>query len=306
MATLLVQSGTLKTGDSLVVETEYGRVKAMFDDTGQRVKEAGPSVPVTVMGLSNVPPAGARFEVVPNEKTARALTEARAFAARDQPSAAVARPMTLEELFERAAAGEAKTLNLIVKTDVQGSLEPVVSSLERLSGEVGVSILHSAAGDISESDVNLAAASDAVVIGFRVGPDTRAQRAAAAKNVELREYEVIYKLVEDIQDALTGMLEPIYEDQTIGTAEVRAVFGISRIGKIAGCIVQSGVVRRNATARVLRGGEEIARSTVSSLKRHTEDVREVREGFECGIGLANFEAFEEGDVLEFIVRERVR
>jgi translation initiation factor IF-2 len=182
----------------------------------------------------------------------------------------------------------------------------VVESLERLAGEIGVSILHASTGDINEGDVNLAAASDAVVIGFRVSPDNRARRAAAAKLVEIKEYDVIYKMVEDVGDALTGMLDPVYEEQAIGEAEVRAVFSIPRAGKVAGCAVSRGVVRRSATVRVMRDGEEIASSPVSSLKRFTEDVREVREGFECGIGLADFSGFEEGDILAFFVRERVR
>jgi translation initiation factor IF-2 len=243
--------------------------------------------------------------VVDSEKAARQETQRREHDQRVERGPVVKR-VTLEELFAQAQSGESKTLNLVVKTDVQGTLEPVVDSLERLAGEIGVSILHASTGDIGESDVNLAAASDAVVIGFRVSPDNRARRAATAQRVEVKEYDVIYKMVEDVGDALSGMLEPIYEDQAIGEAEVRAVFSIPRIGKVAGCAVTRGTVRRNATVRVMRDGEEIASSPVSSLKRFTEDVREVREGFECGIGLSDFSAFEEGDVLAFFVRERVR
>ncbi len=306
IASLLVQSGSLGTGDMVVIDTGYGRVRAMFDENGARIRTAGPATPVEIMGLSELPQAGARFEVVPNEKLAKQIVASREYAARGEVPQLESVPMSLEELFARAQAGEAKSLHLVVKTDVQGTLDPVVSSLRQLGGEINVSILHAATGDITESDINLAAASGAVVLGFRVGPDGRARRAAAAQNVEVREYDVIYKLVEDVADALTGMLEPIYEDQTIGLAEVRAVFRISRVGPVAGCHVRSGTIRRNATARVLRGGEEIAVSTVSSLKRFEEDVREVREGFECGIGLTSFEDFEEGDSLEFFVQERVR
>jgi len=306
LATLLVQTGTLRVGDTVVVGHEFGRARALFDEAGGRVQEAEPSMPIVVMGLPSVPDAGARFIVVRNDKEAKAVIGIREDEVRSSAQAVVSPVMTLEELFARATAGEAQSLNLVVKVDVQGSLEPVVKSLERLAGEIGVTILHAATGDISESDINLAAASEAVVIGFRVSPDGPARRAATARNVEVREYDVIYKLVEDIQDALTGMLEPIYEDQAIGQAEVRQVFGITKVGRIAGCAVVRGIVRRNATARVLRDGEEIGRSTVSSLKRFTEDVREVREGFECGIGLSNFDDFAEGDILEFVVRERVR
>ena len=214
--------------------------------------------------------------------------------------------MSLEDLFAQASAGEAKVLNIILKTDVNGTLEPAVTALERLSGAVRVKILASDIGDISETDINLAAASQAVVIGFRSSADGPALRAAAAQDVEIRHYEVIYKMVEDVQDALTGMLDPVYEDKTIGHAEVRQLFTIPRIGKIAGSYVLDGTLKRNASVRVLREGEEMGVSPVGALKRFTEDVREVREGFECGISLANFDTFEEGDVFEFFVQERVR
>jgi translation initiation factor IF-2 len=306
IATVLVLSGHLRQGDTIVVGTIHGRVRAMFDESGERIRDAGPATPVEIMGLSEVPKAGSRVEVVENDRQAKRIVAEREEAARDAESPAARPPMTLEELFAMAQAGEVKTLNLVVKTDVQGMLEPVVESLERLEGDARVEILHAATGEITGSDVDLAAASGAVVIGFRVSPDTMARREAAAQRVEIREYDVIYKLIEDVQDALTGMLEPEYEDVTIGQAEVRAVFSISRLGKVAGCHVSRGLVRRNATVRVLREDEEISRSGVSSLKRFTEDVREVREGFECGIGLASFDDFEEGDILEFFVQERVR
>jgi translation initiation factor IF-2 len=304
-ASLLVQSGILRHADVLVVDMQFAKVRAMFDESGKRIKEAGPSTPVEVMGLSSVPDAGARFEVVASEKEAKALVAARAEARQVTPNEVPA-PMTLEELYARTSAGETKTLNLIVKTDVQGTLEPVVEALERLSGEIQVSILHAAPGEVSERDVNLAAASGAVIVAFRVGPDGPARRAAAAQHVEIRQYEVIYTLIEDIHDALSGMLEPVYRDQSIGAAEVRQVFSITRTGKVAGCSVVRGVLRRSATVKVLRGGEVVGQSAVASLKRFTEDVREVREGFECGIALADFHDFAEGDVLDFFVRERVR
>jgi translation initiation factor IF-2 len=303
-ATLLVQSGTLRKGDMLVVGEQYSRVRAMWNDLGETVLTVPPGDPVAAIGLPHVPAAGSRFEVVKNEKTARALVEARNLEAR--PGMGTERPLTLEELFTRAQQAEIKTLNLIVKTDVHGSLEPVVTALERLSGAVKVKVLLADTGEISESDVNLAVASGAVVLGFRVSPDVRAARAAASQRVEIREYDIIYKLVEDIQDALTGMLEPVYEAKTIGRAEVRAIFGVPRAGNVAGSAVLSGTIRRNATVRVLRGNQQVAESAVSSMKRFTEDVREVREGFECGIGLAAFDDFKVGDILEFFVKERVK
>ena len=304
-ATLLVQSGTLNRGDTIVVDDDFSRVRAMFDHTGREVKTAGPSTPVEVMGLNKVPAAGTRFEIVKDQRTARnriedyQSTHARVYANVD-------RPLTLEELFAQAAAGDVKALNLIIKTDVQGTVQPVVETLEKLSGEVKVDILHATAGDISESDINLAAASGAVVIGFRSVPDGRARRMAAAKNVEIREYAVIYKLAEDVEQMLHGMVDPVFEDKVIGTAEIRQVFNITKVGRIAGSYVTSGVVRRNAKARLIRDGEVISESSISSLKRFAEDAREVREGFECGIGLDDGSVLQVGDVIEACVRERVR
>jgi translation initiation factor IF-2 len=307
LATLLVQSGHLKRGDVVVVATAYGKVKAMFDETGKAVLDAGPSTPVAVLGLSEVPAAGSRFEVVANEKAAQAIVGSRLEEARPIAGAEPGRVMTLEEFFARTAGAATKTLNLVVKVDVQGSLEPVVDSIQRLgTDEMGVRILHKGAGDVTESDVNLAAASDAVVLAFRVDVDGGARRAAAQHGVEVREYSIIYKLVEDLQAALKGMLDPVYEDQVVGEVEVRQVFPMGKHHKAAGCLVQRGVIRRNATARVLRDGVEVGRSTVNSLRRFSEDVREVREGFECGVGLQGFDAFEEGDIVEVLVRERVR
>jgi len=308
IATLLVQTGTLKRGDNLVIGKDFARARAMFDYTGAAIDEAGPSTPVEVMGLSEVPEPGARFAVAKNAKAAKAMAAAHEAMERRPSGGAVAEsePLTLEALFARASAGDVKSLNLIVKTDVQGTLQPVVDTLEKLSGEVRVEILHADAGDIGESDINLAAASDAVVIGFRTNPDGPARRAAAAQRVEIREYDVIYKLAEDVQDILLGMLDPVFEDKRVGKAEVRAIFSVPRAGKIAGCAVLEGMIRRNAKARVLRGDEVLAESVVSSLKRFKDDVREVREGFECGIGVDDFNDFKVGDIIECLTRERVR
>ena len=306
ISTLLVQSGVLKRGDIVVVGGDFAKARAMFDHTGEQIQTADPSTPVEIMGLNDVPEAGMKFEVVAKQKAAKALAAVNETMRRDATKAASTVPMTLEELFARASADEAKALNLIVKSDMQGTLQPVVDSLEKLSGEVRVEILHADTGDISESDINLAAASDAVVIGFRSNPDGPARRAARAQQIEIREYDIIYKLSEDVERMLEGMLDPVFEDRMVGRAEVRALFTVPRAGKIAGCSVVEGLIRRNAKARVLRGDEVLADSSVSSLKRFKEDTREVREGFECGIGIDGFRKFKEGDVIECFVSERVR
>jgi translation initiation factor IF-2 len=308
LATLLIQNGVLHVGDVVLAGTAYGRIKAMFDEHGQEISQAPPSTPVRVMGLSDIPPAGVLFEVVKNEKVARSLIEERSEAER---AARGPRPaMSLEELYRQFQAGEAKELNLIIKADAQGSLEPIVSSLERLdvqedSKQLNVRVLHAETGDITESDVMLASASKAIVIGFGVDADLAARRLADSEGVEIRTYDIIYKLIDDVEQALRGLLEPVYQDVVIGTAEVRQVFRISRVGNIAGCYVREGEIRRNAQARVVRDHQVIHEGSVSSLKRFQEDVREVRTGFECGIGLEGFDDFQEGDIIQFYVRERV-
>jgi translation initiation factor IF-2 len=303
MATLLVQNGTLRLGHVVLTGTSHGRIKAMFDFRGEPVEKAGPSVPVQIMGLDSVPIAGDMFEVIESDKAARAIVEEREL---QQEQGEERRGYTLDEIFARFQAGETQTLNLIVKADVQGSLEPIVNSLENLKYEgLEVEILRADTGNITESDIMLATASDAIVIGFCVEPDAAARKLAEVHDISIRTYDIIYKLIEDIDKALKGMLEPEYADVIIGRAEVRAVFHIRRVGNIAGCMVQEGEARRNAKARVWRAGKIIADSPVSSLKRFEEDVREVRTGFECGIGLENFDGFEVGDILEFYVVERV-
>ncbi len=307
MATILVQSGTLNRGDMIVVGGQYSKVRAMFDHTGAQVQTAPPSTPVEVMGLSDVPEAGLRFVAVKKLRDAKRLASDNEDRVRRANVEEEIAPLTLEELFARAQAGEVKSLNLIVKTDVQGTLQPVVESLEGLSlVDVRVEILRAAAGDISESDIDLAAASDAVVIGFRTSPDPPARRMATAKQVEVREYDVIYKLAEDVQDIVEGMITPEYEDKVIGRAEVRATFQIKGAGRIAGCHVIEGVIKRNAAARVVRDGEVIHRSSIDSLKRFKDDAREVREGFECGVSVDGFRKIVQGDIIEATVRERVR
>ncbi|NOZ26841.1 MAG: translation initiation factor IF-2 [Chloroflexi bacterium] len=302
MATLLVQNGTLHVGDNLVVGEVWGRVRAMFDEHGKNVKEATPATPVQVTGLSGVPPAGAIFEVVSDERTARSIAAQRAEERQQRERQPTTKAVSLEDIFSQVQAGEVKDLNLILKADVQGSLEPIVNSLQRLNEdreEVQLRILHQGLGNISESDVMLAVASKAIVIGFNVNVDAAAHRMAEAEGVEIRLYNVIYHLIEDIERALKGMMEPEFEEIVIGHAEVRQVFRIPRRGKVAGCYVTDGVVTRNALVRVKRQGTVIHEGRVASLKRFQEDVTEVRQDFECGIALEGFDDFEEGDILEF-------
>jgi translation initiation factor IF-2 len=305
LATLLVQNGTIRVGDAVIVGTTHGRLRAMFDYRSQPIEEAGPSTPVSVMGLGDVPPAGELFQVVESDKHARAIAARRKT---EQQEAKTARksPVTLEQIFDQFQAGDVRELRLIIKADVQGSLEPVVSSLEELSvSDISINILQANTGNINESDVMLAVASKAIVIGFNVQPEGAAERLAEAEGVSIRLYDIIYRLTEDIEKALQGMLEPEEKEVIIGKAEVRAVFRISKVGFIAGCIVRDGELRRNANIRVLRQEEDIAVGPVSSLKHLQDDVREVRQGFECGVGVKGFDNFEEGDVLECFVIEEV-
>jgi translation initiation factor IF-2 len=304
LATLLVQTGTLCQGDVLLIGEIYGRVRAMHDDRGHRIKEAKPSHPVVVMGLPSVPAAGDTFQVIKDERTARAIATKRSAERTDRTT----QPMrlSLEELFERFQAGEIKEMNVILKADVQGSLEPIVDSLERLGDkDLKLKILRQDTGNINESDVMLGAASQAIIIGFNVTADTAARKTADAEGVDIRLYNIIYKLIEDMDKALKGLLEPEYQDVIIGHAEIRAVFKISRLGKVAGLYVTDGIVARNALVRVHRDGEILFDGQLASLKRFTEDIREVKAGFECGIGLEGFHDFEVGDILEFYRKEQV-
>ena len=304
-ATLLVQNGTLRVGDYVVVGEIYGRMRAMFDDAGNRVKVAPPSFPVVVLGLSEVPQAGDIFRVVSNEKTARAITAQRK---EDKLSDELgpARAISLEELYAQMQAGTVKELNIILKADVQGALEPVISSLDDLGTEdLKVKIISSGLGNINESDISLAIASQAIVIGFNVRAEPATQAMAEREGVEVRRYRIIYKLIEDVEKALKGLLEPVYEDVIIGHAEVRATFRGSKAGRVAGVYVEDGSVQRDARARVLRNSEPVHDGKVVSLKRFTEDVTEVPAGLECGVGVEDFGAFEEGDVLEIYRVERV-
>jgi len=304
-ATLLVQNGTLTVGDHMVIGEIHGRVRAMFNHAGKSVKAAPPSFPVVVLGLSDVPQPGDMFKVVSDEKTARALAAERAEERRAKEQAPV-RALSLDDIYAQMQAGTVKELNVILKADVQGTLEPIVGSLEKLGDQdLKVKIIHAGIGNITESDVSLAVASQAIVIGFNVQAEPASRTMAEVEGVEVRHYRVIYRLIEDIDKALKGLLEPVYEDVVMGHAEVRATFRASKLGRVAGVYVEDGVVKRNAQAKVLRDNEEIYDGTITSLKRFTEDVKEVTEGLECGVGLADFTDFEEGDIIEVYKKERV-
>ena len=303
-ATVLVQNGTLRMGDAVVAGMAYGRVRKMLDEFGKSIEAAGPSTPVMILGLSDVPEAGQMFKVVHDDRTAREIVAQREEELATKAAAPV-RAFTLDDFSSRIQAGQVKELNLIIKTDVQGSIEPIVSSLEILGGEeLKVNIIHAAAGNISESDINLAIASQAIVFGFQVYADPAARRLAENEGVDIRTYDIIYNLIDEVDKALKGLLEPTYENVVIGRAEVREVFKVPKAGKIAGSYVRAGVVRRNARARLVRDGEELYNGHVSSLKRFEEDVREVKKDFECGIGLESFENIKKGDVIEFYVKKR--
>jgi translation initiation factor IF-2 len=304
-ATVLVQNGALKVGDVIVIDELYGRVRAMFNDKGKPVKEARPSIPVAILGLPDVPRAGDTFKVVANERTARAMTAKRAEMKRQEAKQPV-KVLSLDDLYDQIQAGKVKELNLILKADVQGSLEPIENSLDDLGDEnLRVKIIHDGTGNVTESDIMLAVASRAIVIGFNVEVDPAARRMAEAERVDIRLYDIIYKLVDDIGKALKGLLEPVYADVVIGHAEVRAIFRIPQRGKVAGVYVTDGQVTRNALARISRNDELVYNGRVSSLKRFTEDVKEVNTGFECGVGLEEFKEFVEGDIIEFYRKERV-
>jgi translation initiation factor IF-2 len=305
MATVLIQNGTLNLGDTFVAGNVHGRVRAMFDFRGHRIKKAGPSTPVSLIGMSDVPAAGDVLEVVGDDRVARAMAAQHAAAAVSADNAP-ARATTLQEYFAQAKAGKAKKLLLMVKADNQGTLQPIIDSLERLNtddSEVRLEIIYRGIGDITESDVNLAVAAGAVILGFEVGMDNAARRKAESNSIDVRTYDVIYKLIEDVELALKGMLAPKLVQRVIGTAEVRQTFKIGKVGIVAGVIVRSGVIQRNAKARVMRDGKELFTGTVVSLKRLAEDVQEVRQGFECGLSLDGFSDYKPGDTLEFFVEE---
>jgi translation initiation factor IF-2 len=304
LATVLVKTGTLRVGDYIVVGETMGRIKAMLNEHGKRIKTAGPSAPAEVLGLQAVPKAGEIVQSVPDDKTARAMVlerirEREAAAMNQQPH------VTLDTLFGEISAGKLKELNMILKTDVQGSIEPIRQSLEKLSNEqVKVKIIHTGSGTVTESDVMLAVASKGIIIAFNTRLEGGAERLAASERVDIRHYSVIYNIIEDVEKALKGMLEPTFREVVTAHAEVRQVFKVSRRNSIAGCIVRDGTITRSDNARVNRNDAVIADAKISSLKRFQEDVREVQTNFECGIQLEGFDSFEEGDTIEFYRTER--
>jgi translation initiation factor IF-2 len=311
VATILVDKGELKVGDPIVAGAAWGRVRAMINDKGEQVKSAGPSTPVQVLGLQSVPNAGDEFRSSMTEKTARTVAEAREQRYRLKAQRGDARLSTgvkLEDIFNQIQAGEIATLNLVLKADVQGSLEAVTEALRRLEREeVKLAFVHRGVGGITENDISLAATTNATLIGFNVRPDKKARGMAEAEGVEIRTYEIIYKLLEDIERAMVGMLAPEFEEVVTGEAEVREIFRVPRIGAIAGCQVRSGAITRGSKVRFLRDGTIIWKGAITSLKRFKDDAREVREGFECGIGLSDFQDLKPGDLIEtFEEREIAR
>ncbi|HJV15818.1 MAG TPA: translation initiation factor IF-2 [Bacillales bacterium] len=305
VATLLVQNGTLKIGDPIVVGNTFGRVRAMVNDLGRRVKEAGPSTPVEITGLSDVPQAGDRFVVFDDEKTARQVGEARAQQALAASRGEKSR-VSLDNLFEQLKQGEMKDLNVIIKADVQGSAEAVAASLQKIDVQgVNIKIIHSGAGAINESDITLAAASNAIVIGFNVRPDANAKRAAEAEKVDIRLHRIIYKVIEEIEAAMKGMLDPEFVEKIIGQAEVRQTFKVSKIGTIAGSYVTDGKITRDSGIRLIRDGVVIFEGQIDDLKRFKDDAKEVAQGYECGITIKNFNDVKEGDIIEAYVMEEV-
>jgi translation initiation factor IF-2 len=302
VATILVDKGTLKVGDPMVAGAAWGTVRAIIDDKGQQLKEAGPSMPVQVLGLSVVPGAGDEFRVAPDLKTAKTVAEAREQRLRlagQRADARVQRGVKLEDIFDQIQRGEVATLNLVLKADVQGSLEALTEALRRLErDDVKLAFVHRAVGGITENDITLAATTNATIIGFNVRPDRKARELADAEDVEVRTYEIIYQVLEDIEKAMVGLLAPEFEEVVTGDAEVREIFRIPRVGAIAGCYVQSGVITRGSKVRFLREGVIIWKGTITSLKRFKDDAREVRDGFECGIGLSDFQDLKPGDIIE--------
>jgi translation initiation factor IF-2 len=306
VATVIVQKGTLYIGDAIVAGTAYGRVRAMIDDKGKRLKEAGPSVPVEVLGLSDVPNAGDLLYTVKDEKLARQIAEKRKEKQKESELKQANQKVTLDKLFQKIQKGEVKELNIIIKGDVQGSVEALIRALEKLSyDKVKVKVIHGAVGSVTESDVMLASASNAIIIGFNVRPEPNAKKIAEKEKVDIRTYRVIYNVIDDIELAMKGMLEPSFREAVIGRAEVRATFKVPGVGIVAGCYVLEGQITRNSLIRVIRDGIIVYEGKLDSLKRFKDDVKEVNEGYECGIGLEKFNDIKEGDILEAVITEKV-
>ncbi|MGX1687291.1 translation initiation factor IF-2, partial [Bacillus subtilis] len=305
VATLLVQTGTLHVGDPIVVGNTFGRVRAMVNDIGRRVKTAGPSTPVEITGLNDVPQAGDQFLVFKDEKTARSVGEARASKQLEEQRSDKAK-LSLDDLFEQIKQGDVKDINLIVKADVQGSAEALTAALQKIEVEgVKVKIIHTGVGAITESDIILASASNAIVIGFNVRPDGNAKSTAEAENVDIRLHRIIYKVIDEIEAAMKGMLDPEYEEKVIGQVEVRQTFKVSKIGTIAGGYVTEGTITRDSGLRLIRDGVVIFEGEVDVLKRFKDDVKEVSQGYECGITIKKYNDIREGDILEAFVMQEI-
>ena len=306
VASLLIQNGTLNVGDSILVGSTYGRIRAMFDDRGKKIKSAGPSIPVEVLGLSEVPAAGDRFVVVKDEKTARNMAEARKEKIRTASHQSSNR-VSLEDLYSQIQEGKVKELSIVVKADVQGSVEAIKQSLEKLStDDIKVRVIHGAVGAITETDVTLGAASNAIIIGFNVRPDNNAIAQAEKDSVEIKTYRIIYDAIEDVKAAMIGMLDPEYKEVVNGKAEVRMTYKISNVGTIAGCYVTDGKIVRNSEIRVIRDGIVIFESKLASLKRFKDDAKEVAKGYECGLSVEKFNDLKEGDVIESYSMEAIK
>lgn len=306
VASLLVQNGTLHVGDSILVGSTYGRIRAMFNDKGKKIKKAGPSIPVEILGLSEVPSAGDKFNVIKDEKTARDMAENRKDKIRTANLNSTHK-VSLEELYKQIQEGTVKELNIIVKADVQGSIEALKQSLEKLSTEsVKVRLIHGAAGAISEADVSLASASNALIIGFNVRPDTNATALAEKEQVDIKTYRVIYNAIDDIKAAMIGMLEPEFKEVIVGKVEIRQVYKISSIGTVAGCYVLDGKITRNSSIRLIRDGIVILEGELGSLKRFKDDAKEVAAGYECGLTLEKYNDLKEGDILEVFAMEEIK
>lgn len=306
VATLLVQNGTINVGDSVIVGATYGRIRAMFDDKGKKIKSAGPSVPVEILGLSEVPSSGDRFNVVKDEKTAREMADKKKEIIRTEYLQSTHK-VSLEDLYNQIKDGKVKELGLIVKADVQGSVEAVKQSFEKLSTDlIKVRVIHGAVGAITEADVILAAASNALVIGFNVRPDNNAAAASEKEKVEIKTYSIIYNAIDDVKAAMIGMLDPVFKEVINGKAEIRLVYKVSNVGTIAGCYVLDGKIARNTSIRLIRDGIVILESKLASLKRFKDDVKEAQAGFECGLSIEKFNDIKEGDIIEAFSMEEVK
>jgi translation initiation factor IF-2 len=306
VATVLVQNGTLKVGDSIVAGTSYGRIRAMLDDRGRRVKSAGPATPVEILGLSEVPVAGDAFYTAKNEREARHVSDKVRSKDREKLIQNTQQKVTLDDLFNQIQAGEMKELKIIVKADVQGSVEAVKQSLVKLSNEeVMINIIHGGVGAVNESDVMLASASNAIIIGFNVRPEASAKATADSEKIDIRLYRVIYNAIEDIEAAMKGMLDPEYVEKVIGHAQIRQTFKVSGVGTIGGSYIQDGKIVRNSKVRLVRDGIVLYEGELNSLKRFKDDVKEVNAGYECGIMLEKFNDIKEGDIVEAFIMEEV-